>query len=75
MAGDEPKRVGRPRGKSEAAPITFALPKDHYVYLRYLVNEKKRLGRSVNDAARHILIRELDEMMKDGYENKGPAAQ
>jgi len=71
MAGNEPKRpVGRPPGKAEREAVTFTLPKDHYAYLRYLVHEKKRLGRSVNDAARHILIRELDEMQQGGYHKK-----
>lgn len=54
----------------EAEQVTFTLPKDHYDYLRFLVQEKKRLGRSVNDAARHILIRELDEMQQGGYHLK-----
>jgi hypothetical protein len=40
----------------------FSLPRGHYDYLRRVVHEKKKLGRSVNDAARHILIRELDAM-------------
>ena len=43
--------------------------------LRYLAvsgDRKEALGRSVNDAARGIFIRELDAMLKDGYENKGP---
>jgi hypothetical protein len=71
MAGSGPKRpVGRPRGKGEAEPVTFTLPTDHYVYLRHLVQDKKRLGRSVNDAARHILIRELDAMFKADYHKK-----
>ena len=71
MAGSGPKRpVGRPPGKGEAESVTFTLPKDHYDYLRRLVYEKKRLGRSVNDAARYILIRELDAMLRDDYHNK-----
>ena len=71
MAGNEPKRpVGRPPGKGEAELVSFTLPKDHYDYLRHLVHDKKRLGRSVHDAARHILIRELDAMFKADYHNK-----
>ena len=69
---DKPKRGrGRPPGKSEGESVTFKLPKDHYAYLRYLVTERKRLGDTVNDAARHILIRELDAMMTDDYHKKG----
>jgi hypothetical protein len=71
MAAEQLKRsVGRPRGTSERQAVTFKLPKDHYAYLRYLVVEKKRLGISVNDAARFILIRELDAMFNDGYHAK-----
>jgi len=45
--------------------VVFSLPRGHYDYLRRVVHQKKRLGRSVNDAARHILIRELDAMERD----------
>jgi len=50
--------------------VTFSLPKDDYAYLQMLVREKKRLGRSVNDAARQILIRELYEMRRTEFHKK-----
>ncbi len=72
MAEDGPKRrVGRPPGKSDTERVTFTLPKDHFAYLRYLVAEKRRLGNSVNEAARHILIRELDAMLRGDYHKQG----
>ena len=71
MAEEGPKRGrGRPPGKSERSQITFSLPKDDYAYLDMLVREKKRLGNSVNDAARQILIRELYEMRRTEFHKK-----
>jgi len=64
MAGEKAKRgPGRPPGTGpKNRDVVFTLPYGHYDYLRRVVHIKKRLGRSVNDAARHILIRELDAM-------------
>jgi hypothetical protein len=71
MAGDIPKRgKGRPLGKSDAGKIAFRLPRGHFEYLERLVTSKRRLGDTVNDAARFILIRELDEMLSSGYHDK-----
>jgi hypothetical protein len=67
MAGEKSKRgPGRPPVKGpKGGDVVFSLPRGHYDYLRRVVHQKKRLGRSVNDAARHILIRELDAMERD----------
>jgi hypothetical protein len=71
MADSVPKRgKGRPPGKTDAGKVAFRLPKDHFEYLEHLVTGKRRLGDTVNDAARFILIRELDAMLKDDYHNK-----
>ena len=71
MAGEGSKRPrGRPPGKSDRSQVTFSLPKDDYAYLGILVRDKKRLGHSVNDAARHILIRELYEMRRTEFHKK-----
>jgi len=71
MAEEGPKRGrGRPRGRSERSQVTFSLPRDDYAYLQMLVQVKRRLGISANDAARHILIRELDAMRKSEYHKK-----
>lgn len=71
MSEQVPKRkMGRPPGKGDDAPIKFKLPKGHYTYLRHLVVDKRRLGSSVHEAARFIVIRELDEMLKADYHKK-----
>ncbi len=71
MAGNEPKRpVGRPPGKPERYQVTFSLPKDDYAYLQMLVREKKRLGSSVNDAARRMVVSEIYEMRKTEFHKK-----
>jgi hypothetical protein len=71
MAEEGSKRGrGRPPGKSERSQVTFSLPKDDFAYLQMLVRERKRLGRSVNDAARHVLIREIYEMRRTEFHKK-----
>jgi hypothetical protein len=71
MAGEGTKRPrGRPPGKSERSQVTFSLPKDDFAYLQMLVGEKKRLGNSVNDAARQILVREVYEMRRTEFHKK-----
>jgi len=69
MAEQGPKRrPGRPPNEGQSVPMTLHIPKGHHDYLRHLVVDKKRLGATLNEAAEHILIRELDAMMKAGYE-------
>jgi hypothetical protein len=71
MAEQASKRGrGRPPGKSERSQVTFSLPKDDYAYLQMLTRDKKRLGNSVNDAARQILIREVYEMRRTEFHQK-----
>jgi hypothetical protein len=48
----------------------LSLPDGHHDYLVFLVNVKGWLGSSLNDAAKHILVRELDRMMQSGYHEK-----
>lgn len=61
MSNGEQKRPrGRPPGRSDAELVSFKLPKAHFDYLHKISVVEKRLGDSVHDAARHILIRELD---------------
>ena len=71
---DQPQR--RPRGRPPKAAqinpqVTFTLPDDHYDYLRYIVEVRRRLGTTVNEAARYILIRELDKMLRRRYHEQG----
>jgi hypothetical protein len=71
MAGNDQKRpVGRPPGKTERSQVTFSLPTDDYAYLQMLVREKKRLGKSVNDAARQIVVGEIYEMRRTEFHKK-----
>ena len=70
MLEDKPKRPrGRPPMEGDHEPLHLKLPKFHYDYLSYLVRHG-RLARSVNDAAIHILVRELDAMFSSGYHEK-----
>jgi len=57
--------MARPR-KTEKTPknpqIRFTLPRGEREYLRYLVETKGWFGSGLDDAARHILIREINKM-------------
>ena len=65
MADQIPKRGrGRPPGKSDARPVSFKIPTGEYEFLEAIVKKRKRLGDSVNDAARNILMGELRHMSK-----------
>jgi len=66
MEGEGKNKGGRPRNPGGDEPITFKIPRDHYDYLCHLV-AMGRLGTTQHDAARHIVIRELDAMLKAGY--------
>jgi hypothetical protein len=71
MAKGVPKRPrGRPPGKSDAKDVWFRLPPHHYDYLRHLVMVKKRFGDTPNDAAKFILMRELDAMFRGDFHKK-----
>ncbi len=72
MADPPQKRRGRPpRGQPKRPAIALQLPDGHFDYLLYLVEVRRHLGATVNDAARYILIRELDKMMRAHYHEKG----
>ena len=65
---DVPKRPrGRPPKAGSDATLRLKLAKNHYDYLKFIVDRKNRLGSSVNEAAVHILTREIDAMMRTGY--------
>jgi hypothetical protein len=67
----EPKRPrGRPPGKSGARKVWFTLPQSHFDYLKHLSEVKKRFGDTPNDAAKFILIRELDVMFQTDFHKK-----
>jgi hypothetical protein len=67
----EKRGRGRPPKAKRFPDIAFQLPEGHYEYLRDLVRVKRLLGDTENDAARFILIRELDKMMRGRYPRKG----
>ncbi|HAD86832.1 MAG TPA: hypothetical protein DCG48_05675 [Rhodospirillaceae bacterium] len=54
-------------GQSVSFQIT--IPKHHHDYLEHLVR-MSRLGTKVNEAAVHILVRELDKMFQADYHKK-----
>lgn len=67
----------RPRGrppKPDKPPkvpqIRFTLPRGEREYLRYLVEMKGWFGTGIDDAARHILIREIGKMRKARYHER-----
>ncbi len=72
MAEEKPKRGrGRPAKPEDAdRSLTVSLPKHHFDYLEYIATKKKRLGTSAKTAAEHILIRELDAMLRTEYHTK-----
>lgn len=61
---------GRPRKEGTDVPLNLNLPKHHFDYLRHLVVVKHRLGTTVQEAAEHILIRELDALFRADYHTK-----
>jgi hypothetical protein len=62
---------GRPPKPKKFPDIAFQLPEGHYEYLQRLVRVNRLLGETENDAARYILIRELDKMMRGNYPKRG----
>ena len=71
MSADQPKRGrGRPRKTVDKMPLKLWIPQHNFDYLTYLVERKSRLGGSVNEAAQHILIRELDALFRADYHKK-----
>jgi hypothetical protein len=66
MADKVPKRKrGRPPGKSDARRVAFKIPRGEYEFFERIVKGKKRLGDSVNDAARTMVLSELRSISKN----------
>lgn len=66
MADHTPKRGrGRPPGKSDGRLVKFRIPSGEYEFFERIVKIKKRLGESVNDAARTMVMGELRHMSKN----------
>jgi len=62
MQGEVKRKPGRPRGKSQSRQVKFTLPQHHYDHLQRLALVEKRFGDTANEAAKFLLIRELDAM-------------
>ena len=69
VGSDDIKRAGPPKKFGESRPFQMTIPKPLYDYLTYLAAHSV-LGTSEGEVAAHILIRELDAMLKAGYHDK-----
>jgi hypothetical protein len=58
--------VARPENRSEARALSLTLPIETFNYLVLLATRGK-LGRTENEVATHILVREAYAMMQDGF--------
>jgi hypothetical protein len=65
--------MARPENRSEARQLSLTLPEETFNYLVLLATRGK-LGRTENEVATHILVREADLMHHRGYhEQRIPA--
>jgi len=58
--------MARPENRSEARALSQTLPVETFNYLALLATLGK-LGRTENEVATHILVREVYEMLADGF--------
>jgi len=58
--------MARPGNRSEARALSLTLPVETFNYLALLATLGK-LGRTENEVATHILVREVYEMLADGF--------
>ena len=66
--------MARPENRSEARPLSLTLPEETFNYLALLATLGK-LGRTENEVATHILVREAHAMHHRGFhEQRIPAA-
>jgi hypothetical protein len=67
--------MARPENRSEARSLSLTLPVETFNYLVLLATLGK-LGRTENEVATHILVREVYQMYDRGFhELKIPAAE
>ena len=65
--------MARPENRSEARPLSLTLPEETFIYLVLLATLGK-LGRTENEVATHILVREVYVMLQGGFhEQRIPA--
>jgi hypothetical protein len=66
--------MARPENRSEAKSLSLTLPEETFNYLVLLASLGK-LGRTENEVATHILVREANTMLERGFhERKIPTA-
>jgi len=66
--------MARPENRSEARSLSLTLPEETFNYLVLLATLGK-LGRTENEVATHILVREVYSMHERGFElRRIPAA-
>jgi hypothetical protein len=67
--------MARPENRSEARSLSLTLPTETFNYLVLLATMGK-LGRTENEVATHILVREACAMLERGFhEQKIPPAE
>ena len=67
--------MARPENRSEARSVSLTLPEETFNYLVLLATLGK-LGRTENEVATHILVRETSKMMeRDFHEKRIPRAE
>jgi hypothetical protein len=67
--------MARPENRSDARSLSLSLPTETFNYLVLLATLGK-LGRTENEVATHILVREAYAMLRQGvHEDKVPPAE
>jgi hypothetical protein len=67
--------MARPENRSEAQALSLTLPTETFNYL-VLLAKLGKLGRTENEVAAHILVREAYAMLERGFHDKRiPAAE
>ena len=61
--------MARPENRSEARSLNLTLPEETFNYLVLLATRGK-LGRTENEVATHILVREAHAMYQYGYHDQ-----
>jgi hypothetical protein len=61
--------MARPENRSEARALSLTLPIETFNYLVLLATRGK-LGRTENEVATHIIVREAYEMMRKGFHER-----
>jgi hypothetical protein len=61
--------MARPENRSEARAISLTLPEETFNYLVLLATRGK-LGRTENEVAAHILVREAYGMQQSGFHDQ-----